>query len=132
MLERSEGKRDLSANGNRGVFENGGENFLMVMVVTDGLHNSVNTLQTTELYNSKGETAWYVSCISIKILFKKEKGETWEFPGDPVTGGRVLSMQGTRIQFLAEELIFHKLHMVQPKKTTIKLKKKGGGLIWFH
>ena len=116
MLERSEGKRDLSANGNRGVFENGGENFLMVMVVTDGLHNSVNTLQTTELYNSKGETAWYVSCISIKILFKKEKGETWEFPGDPVTGGRVLSMQGTRIQFLAEKLIFHKLHMVQPKK----------------
>lgn len=47
MLERSEGKRDLSANGNKDVFENGGENFLMLMVVPDGLHNSVNILQTT-------------------------------------------------------------------------------------
>jgi len=126
VLERSEGKRDLSANGNRGVFENDGENFLMLMVVTDGLHNSVNILQTTQLYNSKGEIAWYANCISIKLLFKKEKGETWEFPGDPVTGGIVLSLQGTRIQFLAGELIFHKL-CGAAKKTTIKLKKRGGG-----
>lgn len=76
MLERSEGKRDLSANGNKDVFENGGENFLMLMVVPDGLHNSVNILQTTQLCNPKGEIAWYMNCISIKLLFKKEKGET--------------------------------------------------------
>lgn len=73
MLERSEGKRDLSANGNKDVFENGGENFLMLMVVPDGLHNSVNILQTTQLCNPKGEIAWYMNCISIKLLFKKEK-----------------------------------------------------------
>lgn len=121
MLERSEGKRDLSANGNKDVFENGGENFLMLMVVPDGLHNSVNILQTTQLCNPKGEIAWYMNCISIKLLFKKEKRETWEFPGDPV-----LSLQGTRIQFLAGELIFHKL-CGTAKKTTIKLKKRGWG-----
>ena len=61
------GRWQMTSNEHRASL---GDNENVLNVVSWWLHNSVNTLKTTELYTLNGWIVWYVNDSSIKLLEK--------------------------------------------------------------